>query len=106
MIPRSQVARKLELQDEDEEDQRERHRMEAALKLMGIERSALAMDDEPEPFWTESGAIESFSADTSSRSTRPAHADVSMPVAYSLHVGSGEQQQGLPSTTSPIRAVK
>lgn len=33
-------ARKLEPQEEDEEDRRERHRMEAALKLMGIERLA------------------------------------------------------------------
>lgn len=32
-------ARKLEPQEEDEEDRRERHRMEAALKLMGIERT-------------------------------------------------------------------
>lgn len=32
-------ARKLEPQEEDEEDRRERHRLEAALKLMGIERT-------------------------------------------------------------------
>ncbi|WVW84016.1 hypothetical protein I302_106043 [Kwoniella bestiolae CBS 10118] len=36
----SNTARKLDIHEEDEEDLRERHRMEATLKLMGINKSA------------------------------------------------------------------
>ncbi|OCF60721.1 hypothetical protein L486_00360 [Kwoniella mangroviensis CBS 10435] len=35
----SSTARKLEIHEEDEEDRKERHRMEATLKLMGINKS-------------------------------------------------------------------
>jgi hypothetical protein len=39
ILPAVAGGRKLELQEEDEEDRRERHRLEAALKLMGIDRT-------------------------------------------------------------------
>ncbi|RSH87280.1 hypothetical protein EHS25_003189 [Saitozyma podzolica] len=45
------VARKLEPQEEDEEDRRERHRMEASLKLMGIDRTTPTSED-PESTWS------------------------------------------------------
>ncbi|KAL7421625.1 hypothetical protein Q5752_003394 [Cryptotrichosporon argae] len=38
------AARKLEPQQEDDEDRRERHRMEAALKLMGIDKLASPLE--------------------------------------------------------------
>ncbi|WWC89228.1 uncharacterized protein L201_004146 [Kwoniella dendrophila CBS 6074] len=38
-ITNSNAARKLDIHEEDEEDRRERHRMEATLKLMGINKS-------------------------------------------------------------------
>lgn len=45
------VARKLEPQEEDEDDRRERHRMEASLKLMGIDKTTPTSED-PESTWS------------------------------------------------------
>ena len=42
-----QTARKLDPYAEDEEDQRERHRMEATLKLMGIRKASAPCAEDP-----------------------------------------------------------
>ncbi|WVQ67568.1 uncharacterized protein L199_005769 [Kwoniella botswanensis] len=44
----SSTARKLEIHEEDEEDRKERHRMEATLKLMGINKSTPSPGSIPE----------------------------------------------------------
>ncbi|KAK8864475.1 hypothetical protein IAR55_001725 [Kwoniella newhampshirensis] len=51
-------GRKLEPHAEDEEDRKERHRMEATLKLMGIERSSPSptIEEEPQEYSLPSGA--------------------------------------------------
>lgn len=73
------AARKLDPQAEDEEDRRERHRMEAAMRLMGIDRSSLSpsgtIAEETEPDMNRmakprtSTGSESTSSSTSSRTT-------------------------------------
>ncbi|OCF38510.1 hypothetical protein I317_07715 [Kwoniella heveanensis CBS 569] len=49
----SSAARKLDIHEEDDEDRKERHRMEATLKLMGIDRKTSpppTVQEEPETF--------------------------------------------------------
>ncbi|WWD17221.1 hypothetical protein CI109_101659 [Kwoniella shandongensis] len=58
-VPPATSARKLEPHAEDEEDRRERHRMEATLKLMGIERTSPSptIEEEPEEFRLPNGTF-------------------------------------------------
>lgn len=104
-------ARKLEPQEEDEEDRRERHRMEAALKLMGIERTP------------EQGAVEVMAPapapastppeDTGSRATSwlrrlsraPAQPQPAHPSAPAPKDGSSSDSARSSTGTSPLQRL-
>ena len=71
------LARKLEPQAEDDDDRRERHRLEATLKLMGIDRASPSIEEEATPFAPSSSTgtgkrrPESRGSDQSRRSGTP-----------------------------------
>ncbi|WVR06990.1 hypothetical protein IAU60_004027 [Kwoniella sp. DSM 27419] len=101
------TARKLDIHDEDEEDRKERHRMEAALKLMGIERTGtppimeedeFSIDDKTWPGRSGGSLGSNDNKRTTSASSKPTS-------RWSSFFGSREASPALPSDSEILGSI-